>query len=98
VGSHSLNDDEQRLRDLLWDELGAEDPLAGPLRFAVATANMSVEMHDIVARILDAHPGRRRVIFRFYSGGRKPTDIVMQQRCSASVVEPMVQFLGRYAV
>lgn len=98
MGSHSLNEDEQRLRDLLWEELGAEDPIAGPLTFAVATANMSVEMHDVVARILEAHPGRRRVILAFHSGGREPRKIEMQQRCSASVIEPMAQFLGRYAV
>jgi len=98
VGSHSLDEVEQAALDLVWVHLGAEDRLAGPLKFCVALVHMDREVHDMVASIVSKHPGRRRVILCLHSGGRKPTEIQLLQRASASCVAPMVQVLGRYAV
>lgn len=58
---------------------------------------MSLDVHDVIAKIMDKHPGRRRVILCLHSGEVESTQLEMEQRCSASVVAPLVGFLGRYA-
>lgn len=98
VGHHSLADEEQRHLDLVWIHFGAEPIGAGPLKFCVAQVHMNEDVHDVVARILEAHPGRRRVILCMHNGGVDPVQMQMEQRCSASVVAPLVGFLGRYAI
>lgn len=98
VARHSLNVEEQEHLDLCWIHLGAEPLGSGPLKFCVAQTKMSLDVHDVIARIMDRHPGRRRVILCLHSGGVEPTQLEMEQRCSASVVAPLVGFLGRYAI
>lgn len=98
VARHSLNAEAQEHLDLCWIHLGAEPIGSGPLKFCVAQVYMTPEVHDIVAGILEKHQGRRRVIVCLHSGGVDPTQLEMEQRCSVSVVQPMLGFLGRYAI
>ena len=98
VGAHSLPEDEQLHLDLCWIHLGAEPIGSGPLKFCVAQVHMSHEVHDVVARILDKHPGRRRVILCMHNGGVDPVQLQMEQRCGVDVVQPLGGVLGRYAI
>ena len=94
VGAHSLSEVEE---DAV-EALRAAGLLSDGLEFHAALVNMSPAVHDVIARILEAHPGRRRVYLCLHSGDKKPTKIELAQRASGSCIEPMTQFLGRYAV
>ena len=94
MGAHSLSEIEEEALEALR-EAGL---LSDGLEFHVALVHMSREVHDVIARILEKHPGRRRVYLCLHSGEKKPTRLELVQRASTQCQEPMSQFLGRYAV
>lgn len=94
VGDHSLSGAE----DDAVEALRAAGLIEDGLNFHVALVNMSPEVHDLIARCLDAYPGRRKVILWLHSGDKEPTKIELSQRASSLCVEPMKKLLGRYAV
>ena len=93
VGAHSLNEVEERAVEALREAGLVSDGL----NFHVALVHMSREVHDLIARCLEAHPGRRKVILWMHSGNKEPTKLELAQRASESCVEPMRKILGRYA-
>ena len=94
MGAHSLNAIEEDAVEALRNA----GLISDGLNFHVALVNMSPEVHDVITKILDKYPGRRRVFLWMHSGNKEPTKLELVQRASAACVEPMIQFLGRYAV
>lgn len=94
MGAHSLKPVEEDAVEILREAGLVNDGL----NFHVALVNMSPAVHDLIARCLEAHPGRRKVILWLHSGAKEPTRIELSQRASSSCVPPMKQILGRYAV
>lgn len=94
MGAHSLSDIEEDA----FEALRQAGLLSDGLEFHVALVNMSREVHDLIARCLEAHPGRRRVYLWLHSGDKEPTRLELVQRASGSCLEPMSKILGRFAV